>query len=336
MENAKTLILNDRKNPEFKAILNLKNYDSCVIKFFNFFGANKNYALGIKQKHSVIKIPLDLKQGKGEFVLPKTINLEENLLCAVVDVSNVFCPEIVLSGSLNDIVENNKIEQAFVQTKPEDVSSLYVEDEEEQIERIIDKNLEEDSNTTYYDLCSNCKYRKVFYESGDCVCCSSKSETKNEVDDSVLNNNLKGFNVDNEKNKVRLEEDEEINDKLELIDEEKFKESFYKQIKNQIDTLFNRYERDSLLEKIIPNSRWVKVDYDKNQEYYVLGLIYEDEEEPVYISYGIPSNNSNNPPEDLKEFAQWLPIDFNNPDKEGYWIVYQDAVDGKTLKIDFD
>ena len=330
MENAKTLILNDKKNPNFKAILNLKNYESCAIKFFNILDKNKNYALCIKQKHSVIKVPLNLVQGKGEFLLPKGINLEENLLCAVVDVSNAFCPEIVLSGSLNNALENTKIEQAFVQEKPKDVSTLYVQDEDEQLEKLIDKNLEEDNNTVYYDNCSACKYRKAFYESGECVCCGGNQ---------LVNSESEKNNIDSEENKENqnliecavegsVEEDKSVND---IIDEQ----SFYKQIKSQIDTLFNRYERDLLLERIIPNSKWVKVDYNNNQEYYVIGLIYDNGEEPSYISYGIPSEDSNNPPEDLKEFAQWLPIDFNNPLKEGYWIVYQDAKKGKTLKIDF-
>ena len=328
MENAKTLILNDNKNPNFKAILNLKNYENCAIKFFNIKNENKNYALGIKQRHSVIKVPLTLSQGKAEFLLPKGINLEENLLCAVVDVSNAFCPEIVLSGSLNDALENTKIEQAFVQVKPKDVSTLYVEDEEEQIEKLIDKNLEEDNNTIYYDNCSTCKYRKAFYEGGECICCGSKEalgvqeniteDKKNEESQSIKNN------------------EEESSLKENKIEENFEKQgTFYNQIKEQIDILFSKYEKDLLLERIIPNSKWVRVDYNNNNEFYVLGLVYENGENPTYISYGIPSKDSNNPPEDLKDFAQWLPIDFNNPLNEGYWIVYQDANSGKTLKIDF-
>ena len=163
MENAKTLILNNKSDKNFKAILNLKINEPCLIKFYNLTENSKNYALGIKQNKDVIKVPLKLNNNNCQFELPKTINCNENFFCAVVDVTNIFCPEIVLTGSVNDCSQNSKIESAFVSTKPEDSSSLYENLEEEQIENLIDKNLEEDLNSIYYDSCSNCKYRKAFY-----------------------------------------------------------------------------------------------------------------------------------------------------------------------------
>ncbi len=329
MENAKTLILNNKKNPNFKAVLNLKNYDYCAIKFFNMANNDKNFALGIKQKTGVIKIPLQLNSGKGEFVLPKKIDLEDNMVCAVVDVSNAFCPEIVLSGSINNAIENTTIENAFVQSKPDDVSVLYEIEESEQIENLIDKNLDDDLNTTYFDSCANCKYRKAFYEGGECACIKSQQTDENnnfELTDNTIKNYSTEQIVSNiEQAKNVIEEDN--------IEES---ESFYLQIKNQLNSLFNKYQKHDLLERIIPNSKWVKVDYDQTENFYVIGLIYDGNNQDIlYISYGVPSKDFNNPPEDLKEYAQWLPIDFNKPKDEGFWIVYQDAKDGQTLKIDF-
>lgn len=329
MENAKTLILNNKRNPNFKAVLNLKNYDSCAIKFFNLSNNNKNFALGIKQKTDVLKIPLQLISGKGEFVLPKKVDLEDNLVCAVVDVSNAFCPEIVLSGSINNAIENTTIENAFVQSKPEDVSVLYESDECEQIENLIDKNLDEDFNTIYFDSCAGCKYRKAFYEEGECACIKNQQPIE-PIAEETQEKAIKKLSSDQILDVI------EVTEKLTQTKEEGEAESFYLQIKDQLDNLFNKYQKHELLERIIPNSKWVKVDYDSTDSFYVLGLIYDENNQDIlYISYGVPSKDFNNPPEDLKEYAQWLPVDFNNPESEGFWIVYQSAKDGQTLKIDF-
>lgn len=352
MENAKTLILNNKSDKNFKAILNLKINEPCLIKFYNLTENSKNYALGIKQNKDVIKVPLKLNNNNCQFELPRTINFNENFFCAVVDVTNIFCPEIVLTGSVNDCFQNSKIESAFVSTKPEDSSSLYENLEEEQIENLIDKNLEEDLNSIYYDSCSNCKYRKAFYDEGSScsdninfVCgCNKKQENKedfqnkNEDKSSVLNYNKSQKNIknDNENNPI----DNNILETAEIYDKNKTSltgeiSSFYEQIKTQIDALFAKYPKEELLETIIQKSKWVKINFNQNEEFYVLGLIYDDTFEKVeYISYGMPSNNSKNPPEDLKDFAQWLPIEFSNKYK-GYWIVYQSALTGDTIKVDF-
>ena len=110
--------------------------------------------------------------------------------------------------------------------------------------------------------------------------------------------------------------------------------TFYEQVKPQIDTLFNKYEEYTLLENIIPNSKWAKIEYDKDGNYYVLGILYNEVGEVLYICYGMPELSSSNPPDDLEEYAGFLPKDTNNPDGEGYFIVCQDATTGKTLKVD--
>ncbi|MBQ9792441.1 MAG: hypothetical protein IJW32_01670 [Clostridia bacterium] len=347
MEKAKTLILNNKENKDFKAILNLKDAEPSYIKFFNLSNLSKNYALGIKQKNGVVKIPLKLENNNCQFVLPKSINFDENLFCAVVDVSNVFCPEIVLTGSINDSLQNDKIEAAFVSSKPKDTSVLYENLEEEQIEKLIDKNLDDDLNSTYYDACAKCKYRKAFYEGGEICCLNDKNLKENhktnkkevnifEEKSCILKDNVDKISINNafENRPVedtQPEQDENIEkDKTLLVGENL---GFYEQIKTQIDALFAKYPEEESLKNIISNSKWVRVSFNENNDYYVLGLVYNDSFERVeYISYGMPSMDDKNPPEDLKDFAQWLPIDFLNNTK-GFWLVYQDALTGETIKI---
>ena len=85
---------------------------------------------------------------------------------------------------------------------------------------------------------------------------------------------------------------------------------------------------DEVLDGIIANSKWVRVAYDGGEEFYVLGLIFNefDKEQVDFICYGVPSSTPDNPPEDIKDYAQWLPVDMSQEKGEGYFIVYQNAV----------
>ena len=263
----------------------------------------------------------------------------------MVDVSNAFCPEIVLSGSANNFLQNSKIENAFTQTKPQDLSVLYEEFDDDKIESLVDKNLEEDLNSVYYDACSLCRYRKAFYEEGKKCCCIN--ETDEEKNDKKNTETEVSFQTIKETGKEETtifnQEKSLLDDNLDLGVKESEKRknvenepilSFYEQVKTQIDALFEKYPKEVMLENLISNSKWVRVNFNGKEEFYVLGLIYDDENKKVeYISYGMPSNDNKNPPEDLKDFAQWLPIDFNKPEADGFWLVYQEAFSGETIKV---
>lgn len=109
-------------------------------------------------------------------------------------------------------------------------------------------------------------------------------------------------------------------------------EKFIEQIQDQLQILFNQYPEEDVLTKIFPNSKWVKIDYEDNGQYYVLGVIYENDI-IKYVCYGIPGEYSQNPPEELKGFSKWLPIDTQNPNGFGYWISYQDAESGDNIEM---
>ena len=342
--NSKVLILNNDQEKNFKAILNLKSGENCAIKFFNLKEKYKNLALGIKQNEEIYKIPLVIKGDEGSFVCDG-LNLQDNFTCAVVNVSNAFSPEIVLSASGEDSFEIEKIESSFVSSqKEDDKSKLYSEDSDEEIEDLIDKNLEEDLSSTYYDCCAKCKYREAFYGEGESVC--AKCEEKD--NEKIAEEEGSSFGV--AENQVSFLDDvpyiEDINGNINKNDAKGSVESlssskkalsgeieedgktFYEQISTQIDALFRKYEKDEVLENIIPNSSWVKVTYDDCGGYYVLGLLYGASGEVAYVAYGMPSNDKNIPPDDLAEFAEWLEVDAN----KGYWIVYQESNGGKTVK----
>ena len=108
---------------------------------------------------------------------------------------------------------------------------------------------------------------------------------------------------------------------------------FFDEISSQLKLLFETYPEESVLSQIIPASKWVKVDFEEDGRYYVVGLIYV-ENEVKYVCYGIPAVWSSKPPADFNENAQWLPINVSNPTGLGYWLTYQDAIDGEMVKVD--
>jgi len=346
--NSKVLILNNENDENFKAILSLKKESQCAIKFFNLKQKYRNLALGIKQQSEIVKIPLKVEQGNCFFNC-KNIDLDRDFTCAVVDVSNAFCPEILLCATGNNGMEIENIETAFVQHKPQDTSSLYVPDSQEQIENMIDDNLEDDISSTYYDACSKCKYREAFYKDGcsapppcsqeqkisqqesltsevrpsknfqektiDSIqSCSDKQQPQTTISSLNGKENMSTINSIEPSSQAEIEELEE-------------KKTFYEQIKSQVDALFEKYKADESLQALVPHSSWVQVTYDNNGGYYVLGLIKDENNTLKYIAYGMPSSDSSTPPEDLAEYAQWTPVGDNN----GYWIVCQDATTGETM-----
>lgn len=130
-----------------------------------------------------------------------------------------------------------------------------------------------------------------------------------------------------EENEKLFESDEDEIE--EIIDEEIEKEkTFFDLVCDQIEELFNVFPMDEEIAKLIPNSRWVRVDYDGANREYVFGLIYRDNV-IKYISYGVPGEYNVPPPDEMSPFSQWLPLD-----EGGYWLMFQDAVTGESVQID--
>ncbi len=137
-------------------------------------------------------------------------------------------------------------------------------------------------------------------------------------------------NLVKDKSQLFEASDEEIN---ETIDKELNEtQDFFELISGQIEELFSKYPLDENLAKIIPNSKWVRVDYDNTGKQYIFGLIYENDN-LKYIAYGVPGTFGVEPPEDMKKYSQWLPCDTNNPEI-GFWVMFQNSSTGETVLID--
>ena len=104
--------------------------------------------------------------------------------------------------------------------------------------------------------------------------------------------------------------------------------TFFDKTRDQIEALFDKYPKEERLKNLIEDSRWVKVDWDSKGRHYVVGLIGAG---PAYISYGVPAKYTPDPPKELDGYCQWMPIDPKEPEKEGYWLMFQDAKTGSSV-----
>ena len=93
--------------------------------------------------------------------------------------------------------------------------------------------------------------------------------------------------------------------------------------------MFTCYPVDNELTNAVPGGKWVRVNTE--DDYYVVGVIFELDE-PKYICYGIHGEFNKKPPEEISDVCDWVPLNLDNPEAEGYWMIYQDCLTGKTIK----
>lgn len=108
-------------------------------------------------------------------------------------------------------------------------------------------------------------------------------------------------------------------------------DDFYSLIKDQLDDLFARFPHNTTLELLVENSKWVTIDFDGVDRSYVVGLLYDDNGNLTYIAYGVPGNNGIKPPSQIADYSQWLPLDPDLPNGEGYWVMFQDSTTGDSV-----
>ena len=105
---------------------------------------------------------------------------------------------------------------------------------------------------------------------------------------------------------------------------------FYERMKDEIDKVFKDFPEEAPLNATVENSRWARITYGDGK-FYVFGVIYGGGK-PQYICYGVPATDSRRPPESLAGMASFIPASPEEKEK-GYWVMYQDASTGASVKI---
>lgn len=157
-------------------------------------------------------------------------------------------------------------------------------------------------------------------------------QLKNEIDEEIDKNIscTQSCGQDCETCKYKLFYQQNYREDEEVIEEDKEEENFYHDMKPHLDKIFAEGEEEEYLQALISNSKWTKVKLGKG-EYYVVGIIREDDE-IKYICYGVPGVFQEFPPKELSGYPVWFPLDENNPKGFGYWLSYQDAKSGDSIK----
>lgn len=101
---------------------------------------------------------------------------------------------------------------------------------------------------------------------------------------------------------------------------------FYSRMEGDIKKIFATYPKESEIEAVMEGSRFAKIAYGEGR-YYVFGVLTV-EGKPRYICYGVPSEKGDTPPPSLKDCASYVPTSSG-----GYWMTYQDAATGVSIKI---
>lgn len=324
----KTIFLTNDEKSKDMAILTLEERNGTMfgrIKTYSkIFG---DYVLGLKFDKKILKQNIKLDSTPYEFILSEKINLQEPLGCVVLSIKkDDIIP--VLWGSeksehyrsqiINTLRDNvsrlsQSISRQSTQIDCDKTSNVGVSIPNDTTPP-IEKNTTEEPETEIDISCEE-KYSQISLEeeileegkSDVAVACSITEELFGSTQEDIEND------IDNELSKFPSG-----------------KHKFYDMISDQLEELFLRYPKEENLSKLIENSSWVKIDTDIDNKYHIVGII-SHQNDIRYICYGVPGRYGQEPPIEMRNYSQWLPVDTLDPYNNGYWVMYQDADTGENV-----
>lgn len=292
----KSLVLNSPNDDNKKAVLSIEGDEENLtgrVRLYNFGILPKGIlTLGVYVGGKVYKAGLTHQSGMLYTFLLDSNLFDKDFSCAIINIYNGEVSPILFGASQGKSTNLDQVVQAI--KGAENVK---------EVEQVLDDfgvDYDEEEKAEIEKAldeefscpdCQNCKYKQYFY-------------SKQLAD-------------------VPEKEIEDLPKKVQP-------KSFYEELKPQIEKLFSENKQEDYLEKIFQNSKWVRVNL-QNDDYYVFGLIFENEN-VKYICYGVPGVYQKNPPRELSGSPSWLALDSQNREGFGYWISYQDAQSGENVK----
>lgn len=299
MSLKKSLVLLGVKNEDEKAVLSFEQEGDMIngrVRLYNFPNEpNGILSLGIYSNGRVQKA--GLSRASSMLYKFKVESLPENFSCAVVNFYKADVTPILYGATEGSESKESQIGK---------VMSVAFEDYKnvQEVKSVLDDN-QIDYTDDYKDEIEK-EINKEMSREECCDCANCKYK--------------KAFF----ENKANVEVKA-------CIQEESDEKTFFDEIKEQILPLFEKKDREEFLEDLIPNSKWVKIDYEEEGDYYILGLIYE-EGKIKYLVYGVPGVYQKNPPNEISGYPVWFPLDKNRKESFGYWLSYQDIETGESVK----
>ncbi|MBE7075987.1 MAG: hypothetical protein E7375_02855 [Clostridiales bacterium] len=312
MLKRKSIVLSDAQNESNKKAVLTMEEDGIGIKgclrLYNFSSSLTGVSsLGFYVNQKIYKAGLTFKSNMlYEFFLDLK-EIPNKFSCAVVNFQNAN-PTPILYGTSegsSDEIYGEIISQMATdnsKSKAEELLDKYDVDFEEEEKIVVEKEIDE-ALCQNCDNCANCIYKKYFYE-----------------------------------NQSEKQEEDPSENQEEFIPEEQQVETpaFFEKLKPQIDRLFEKNPIENNLQTLIPNSKWVKIDYEDDGDFYVFGLLYSENKNVKYVCYGVPAVFEEEPPKELSGYPIWLPLNKENEKGFGYWLTYQDAITGEPIKAVID
>lgn len=320
MIKRKSVVLSDTENSNKKAVLSLEEDQVGVrgtLRLYNFsrdLGGISSLGFYINQK--VYKAGLTFKSPMlYEFFLDQN-EIPQSFSCAVINFEDAKGKAILYGSSDgNDEVYANIINEIAGDSTFANTQSVldrhgvdFDSEEKKAIEKEIDNAMS--SSCDECGRCEECVYKKYFYE-------HSHGDEQADVETQSKHQRVREVS----------EEDEEQQEKQQEV-----RPAFIDKLKPQIDKLFEENPMESNLQNLIPNSKWIKVDYEDDGDFYVFGLLYDEAGEVKYVCYGVPAVFEDEAPKELSGYPIWIPLDKENDKGFGYWLTYQDATTGEPIK----
>ena len=272
----------------------------------------KNISLPSKEQSTSYKEIL-----KNDYYLHEDTTLSD----AIDENINMIAKENYFDYDNKENGVNNKNNFDFDNFKKEDVMNDIKEVLKESLKDIVEflkKDISQDLKNSLKKIISEIKNEEI------------KGENKFADKNNTLKDNMTDKNEDNFFNSFASSNS--LNKENSASNEQNPQATYYDSVKWQIEEMFNQYPRFEKMEKAVDNSKFVKVEY--NDSHYLVGVLTDPETQNVnFILYAVPGIYSNTPPEELKGHAQWVPLDKDAPDKEGYWLLFQSAKTGENVEI---
>lgn len=324
------------------------NKTLCTIKTYKTIPDGK-YLIGIKNDKEITKHDVSIQEGKYSFFLPQSFNITDSLGCVLVEVKR---------DEITPLLWGNEKEKYY--------KDIIVYNMQKSVTNLQKNNLYKNkpspsptTNTHVCELNENIKNKFCYTTDTPTNTTNEYNYTRENISPNEFSNNSHhapniytphNFSqISLEKENIEYESDiavastqtippelfESENEDIDAIidqhiNDDNYKHKFYEMIKNQLDEIFDTYPPEKTLSQLIPNSKWAKLDTSYDNKQYVVGIIYQDDDEK-YICYGVPGNFHIEPPMEMKKYSQWLPTDTQDPYNNGYWVMYQDVDTGENI-----
>jgi len=140
------------------------------------------------------------------------------------------------------------------------------------------------------------------------------------------------FNRRKEEENTRKSKDAFFEDETDFSFSQEYSQRnpYFATVKKDLTSVLEKFETQTGLENLFPDSRWAKINY-LGDKYYVVGLIKENSVEK-YICYGVPAKYSLTPPKELKGYCTFIPLSIFDLSGDGFWMMFQNAITGECIK----